>query len=229
MATFALIHGGGDIGWSWHLVQAALRARGHDSVAPDLPCDDETATFDDYADTVVKAIGERDDVVVVGHSLGGFTAPLVAERVPATALVLLAGMIPSPGESPEDWWANTGYGEAVRVQSELDGGLTGNADPYVSFFNGVPRDLAEQAMSKSRGEDSAAFTSPWPLSAWPDVPTRFALCTDDRFFPVEFFRRLVPQRLGITPDEIPGCHCVTLSHPEVVADLLVNYAQSVTR
>ncbi|MBM2619562.1 hypothetical protein JIG36_28865 [Actinoplanes sp. LDG1-06] len=45
MATFVLIHGAGDVGWYWHLVEAELRARGHDTVAPDLPCADDTAAL----------------------------------------------------------------------------------------------------------------------------------------------------------------------------------------
>jgi hypothetical protein len=57
MATFALIHGGGDVGWYWHLVEAELCRHGHDAVAPDLPCDNDAASLDDYADTVVDAIG----------------------------------------------------------------------------------------------------------------------------------------------------------------------------
>ncbi len=44
MSTFVLIHGAGDVGWYWHLVEAELRARGHDTVAPDLPADDESAS-----------------------------------------------------------------------------------------------------------------------------------------------------------------------------------------
>ena len=48
MATYALIHGPGDVGWYWHLVAADLRARGHDVVAPDLPCEDPSAGLADY-------------------------------------------------------------------------------------------------------------------------------------------------------------------------------------
>lgn len=227
MTTFALIHGGGDVGWYWHLVEAELRARGHDTVAPDLPGDDESLTLDDYAGTVVRAVGDRRNVVVVGHSFGGFTAPLVADRLAAGALVLLAGMIPAPGESPDDWWANTGYSAAVAEQAARDGGLTGNDDPLVSFYNDVPRELAEEAMSKERAHPSSAATAaPWPLPAWPSVPTRFVLCRDDRFLPADFMRRLARERLGVVPDEIPGSHCVALSHPTEVADLLVGYATS---
>ncbi len=50
MATFAFIHGAGDVGWYWHRVEAELRARGHDTVAPDLPIEDDEAGLIDYAD-----------------------------------------------------------------------------------------------------------------------------------------------------------------------------------
>jgi hypothetical protein len=51
------------------------------------------------------------------------------------------------------------------------------------------------------------------------VPTRFLLCRDDRFFPAEFQRRVVPDRLGI-PLTIPGGHVVALSRPKQLADRL---------
>lgn len=224
MNTFVLIHGGGDVGWYWHLVEAELRARGHDVVAPDLPGDDESKTLADYADAVVAAVGGRRDLVVVGHSFGAFTAALVAARLPVDVLVLFAGMIPAPGEPPDAWWDNTDYRTAVEAQAERDGGLTGNADPYVSFYHDVPRELAEEAMSRERAHPSSAATAAaWPLPAWPAVPTRFVLSTEDRVFPPDFFRRVVPERLGIVPDEIAGGHCVALSRPKEVADILVSY------
>ena len=69
MATFVLIHGGGDVGWYWHLVERELRQRGHDTLAPDLPCDDDSAGLAEYADTVVEAIGGRRGLVVAAQSL----------------------------------------------------------------------------------------------------------------------------------------------------------------
>jgi hypothetical protein len=205
-------------------VEAELRARGHETVAPDLPADDDSARLDDYADTVVEAVGDCRDLVVVGQSFGAFTAPLVAHRLAPEVLVLVAGMVPSPGEPPKDWWENTGYRRAVDEQARRDGGLTGNADPYVSFYHDVPRRLAEEAMSKERAHPSdAAMDAPWPLDAWPDVPTKFVLCSEDRFFPPAFFRRLVPEQLGITPDEIAAGHCVALSRPKELAEMLMTY------
>jgi pimeloyl-ACP methyl ester carboxylesterase len=229
VASFVLIHGGGDVGWYWHLVEAELRRRGQDAVAPDLPCDDDSATFDDYADTVADAIGHRQDLIVVAQSYGGFTAPLVADRRPVDMIVLVAAMIPAPGESPAQWWANTGHAEAVRVQAERDGGRTGSDDAFVAFYHDVPRPLAEEAMRRERGESGTAYDNPWPRDAWPDVPTRFVLCTEDRVFPPDFMRRVVAQRLGITPDEIAAGHCVALAHPTELVDMLTGYAATVER
>jgi pimeloyl-ACP methyl ester carboxylesterase len=77
MATYVLIHGAASDSWYWHLVAPELAARGHEVVAPDLPCDDDSAGFPEYADTVVDAVGNRSNLVVVAQSMGGFTAPLV--------------------------------------------------------------------------------------------------------------------------------------------------------
>lgn len=73
MATFVLIHGAGDVGWYWHLVERELEGQGHEVIALDLPCDDDTAGLWEYADAVIAAIGDRSDVIVVGQSFGGFT------------------------------------------------------------------------------------------------------------------------------------------------------------
>lgn len=224
MSTFVLIHGAGDVGWYWHLVEAELRSRGHEVVAPDLPCDDDAAGLEEYTDTVVEAVGDRKDLIVVGQSFGAFTAPLVADRLRVEVLVLVAGMIPSPGETAEEYWDNTGYREAVREKAERDGGLTGHQDPYLLFYHDVPRRLAEEAMSRERHQSETPGRLPWPLDAWPEVPTRFVLCREDRLFPPDFLRRLVAERLNIVPDEIAAGHCVALSRPKELADVLEAYA-----
>jgi pimeloyl-ACP methyl ester carboxylesterase len=210
MAFFAFIHGAGDVGWYWHLVEAELRAAGHDTVAPDLPIEDDAAGLSEYATAVADAIGDRDEIVVVAQSFGGYVAPIVAERVGARLIVLVAAMIPSPGESAEEMFA------ATRWQPrQLD-----DPTPRAVFYHDVPDTLADDAMSRGRRQSDRPGREPWPLKSWPDIPTRFVLCRDDRFFPAEWLQPLVRDRLGIEPDEIASGHCPALSHPRELAELL---------
>jgi pimeloyl-ACP methyl ester carboxylesterase len=225
MATFVLIHGAASDSWYWHLVVPELRARGHEVVAPDLPSDDDAAGLAEYADTVVDAIGDRTDLVVVAQSLGGFTAPLVCARVRARLMVLVAAMVPAPGESPGEWWANTGWEQARRDDAERHGRPPGDGvDVVAEFFHDVPPDVVAEAMARGeRRQSGTPMEKPWPLDAWPDVPTRFLLCRDDRFFPAGFQRRVVRERLGITPDEMDGGHLPALARPAELAARLDGY------
>jgi pimeloyl-ACP methyl ester carboxylesterase len=229
MATYVLIHGAGSDSWYWHLVVPELRSRGHDVIAPDLPSDDDSAGLCEYADVVTDAVGDRTDLVVVAQSLGGFTAPLVCDRVPVGLLILVAAMVPVPGEPPGDWWANTGWEQARLEQAERDGRPTGgDFDVMVEFFHDVPPEVTAEAMARGeRKQSGTPFEKPWPLAAWPDVPTRFLLCRQDRFFPAEFMRRVVPARLHITPDEMDGGHLPALARPKELADRLEAYRTGV--
>lgn len=219
--TFVLIPGAGSGAWIWHLVVAELERGGHEAVAVDLPCDDDSAGLAEYVDVAVAAVGDRSDLVVVGQSLGAFTATLLCARVRAKLLVLVAGMVPSPGESPGDWWANTGWAE--ERQAVVDR-LGGDHSIEAAFLHDVPPDLVLRSGAHVREQSGTVFETPWPLDAWPDVETRFLLCRDDRFFPADFQRRVVGERLGIVPDEMDGGHLPMLSRPVELADRLATYA-----
>ena len=216
MTTYALIHGAGDVGWYWHLVERELRTRGHDAVAPDLPIEDDEATFADHARVVIDAIAalpDRDEIVVVGQSWGGYVAPIVAEQSDASRLILVAGMIPQPGETAEEMWAATGW----RIPSAED------PSAVSIFYHDVDPDLAAEAASKERRQSESTSGEPWPLPAWPDVPTHFILCRNDRFFPADRLRRIVRERLHIEPDEIDSGHTPALSHPFELVELMESY------
>lgn len=218
MATFVPVHAAGDGAWSWHLVADQLRARGHDIVAVDLPTA-ETASLSDYADTLIRAVADRTQLILVAHSFGGFTAPLVAARIPVDAIVFVTAMLPAPGEAPADWWTNTDHA-AARQQLGLDG------DDHFTYYHDVPPDLAAAAQQHARAHPSErAYREPWPLTTWPATPCHFLLCRNDRLFPAAWMRRLVHARLDITPDEIDSGHCPNLAHPAELASHLDAYAR----
>jgi pimeloyl-ACP methyl ester carboxylesterase len=230
MTTYVLIHGAGSDSWYWHRVVPLLEERGHEAVAVDLPCDDDSAGLDDYADEVVAAIGDRpgDDLVLVAQSLAGFTAPLVYTRRPAALMVLVAAMVPRPGESAGEWWEGTGQPAAQRAQAERDGRDPDDDDPVELFLHDVPDGVAAESVHHVRPQSGTVFEQPWPLPAWPDGPTRFLLCRDDRLFPADFQRRVVPERLGLVPDEMDGGHLPALARPAELAARLDAYAAAIS-
>jgi pimeloyl-ACP methyl ester carboxylesterase len=226
MTTFVLVPGAGGQAWYWHRVVAELERRGHVAVAVELPSGDETAGLAAYADAVVTAAGDRSPLVVVAQSMGGLTAPLVCGRLPVELLVLVNAMIPLPGETGGDWWTVTGQRDA-RVAYWQREGIAGDPDDdLVVYFHDVPADVTAVAMSQEFGQSGRPFEEPWPLAAWPDVPTRVLAARDDRVFPAEFQRRVAEKRLGLVPDEIPGGHLVALSRPVEVADRLEDYLRA---
>ncbi len=192
---------------------------GHEAIAVDLPGDDETAGLPRYAELVVDAIGARPDVVLVAGSLGGFTAPLVCERVPVRELVLVNAMIPDPGELARDWWAHTGAVEAQEEAARAGG--YGPFDLATYFLHDVDPDIAAEGEAYQRPEAAIAFESACDFTAWPPIRIRVLAGSDDRFFPVGFQRRVARDRLGIEADVIPGGHLLPLVQPRLVADYLL--------
>ncbi len=216
MTTVVLIHAAATDSWYWHPLTAELESRGAEVSAVDLPVDDDAKGLDDYADVVVDALGHAGTtragtpgpLIVVGHSFGGFTAPIVADRLDADLLIMLQAQIPVPGEAPGDWWENTGHAQAL--EEETAGGMI---DPMELMLHRTPAHLAREALSHQREQSAAPFMGPWPLPAWPRVPTRVLITADDRFFPRSFMTRVAVDRLGITPEVMPGDHCPMLSNP----------------
>ncbi|MFJ8623607.1 alpha/beta fold hydrolase [Kitasatospora sp. NPDC093550] len=228
MATFTLVPGADGRAWFWHRLVPELRARGHDVVTMDLPSED-SADLEECARAVVSAVerkaGPSGPLVLVAQSLGGFTAPLVCGRlpVPVAELVLLNAMVPAPGETAGQWWGNTGQAKARSEYAAATGrGADPAFDPLVDFFHDVPAEVTQEAFALGASEPPAAmFAQPWPLTRWPDVPTRFLQAREDRVFPLEFQRRIARERLGLEVEEIPGGHLAALSRPRELADALL--------
>jgi pimeloyl-ACP methyl ester carboxylesterase len=224
MTTFVLIPGAGGAAWYWRRVVPLLEQAGYDAVAVDLPGDDAQAGIHAYADLVIAAMGQRDDVTLVAQSMGGFTAALVCARAaPAIArLVFVNAMIPVPGETAGQWWGHTGSEEARKAAAER-AGYDVEFDLHTYFLHDVPESIAEEGARHERPESEIAFGETVDFEAWPDVPIHVVVGRDDRFFPADFQARVALERLGKTVDEIPGGHLVALSHPRELAELLLGY------
>jgi pimeloyl-ACP methyl ester carboxylesterase len=213
MRTYLLIPGAGGDAWYWHRVVPLLEAAGHRAIAVQLPSGDDDAGLDAYVDAALAALGaEHDDVVVVGQSLGGFTAAVVADRIGAAGLVFVAAMIPAPGETAGGWWSSSGF-HAVWGDQEMD--------DEVHFLHDLPPDVHAQVLARSFEQTDRVMADPFPLPALPAVPTRGIAATDDRFFPVAFMEQLIRDRLGVEPEHVASGHLPALANPEGLTELLL--------
>ena len=226
MTTYALLPGAGGAAWYWHRVVPLLEAAGHRVVAVELPAADDGAGLAEYADVAVAALAELPGpLVVVAQSMGAFTAPLVAQRIAATALIVLVSpMVPAAGESPGQWWSATGQDTAMVANMQRIGLSRTSFDPVADLFHDVPDDVRATVFAAPEpAQSNTPFEQTWPLSAWPEIPTRVIQGSDDRLFPLEFQRKVVRDRLGLDLDVLPGGHLIALSRPADLAEQLLSY------
>jgi pimeloyl-ACP methyl ester carboxylesterase len=227
MTTYVLVPGAGGQATHWYRVAPLLEAAGHRVVAVELPAGDDAAGLPEYVGAIVAAAAAADTepgCVVVAQSMGGFSAPQACVRLDAARLVLVNAMIPSPGETAGDWWANTGQPAAYAAKAAEDGrDVDAEFDVVEVFFNGVAPDVVAEAMAMPEpAQSDRPFADRWPLDAWPDVSTEVLSSADDRLFPLEFQRRVAAERLGLDPVVLPGGHLPAIACPGELAGRLLD-------
>jgi pimeloyl-ACP methyl ester carboxylesterase len=201
MAGFTLVHGAWHGGWAWDALRAELEARGHTVATPDLPCDDVTAGIADYARVVPPAD------VLVGHSLGGLTIPLVAARLRVFLTALVPGVDRTDAFVP-------GFGDA-RSRDEL--GRSYYPDPADGARElQYPEEAASLARRLRR---QAPVDSTVPQHG----PAVYIVCTEDAAIRPEW-QRAAARTVGPSV-ELEAGHSPMLTHPRELADILESAAR----
>jgi len=225
--TFIFVHGA--FGSPAELAPAApyLESRGHRVLNVDLPSERPDATLDDYANAVCRAMentsGPR---ILVAHSAGGATIPLVAARIAVDRLVFAAAVVPVPGQS---------IYEAVGpdTQTAIMSVSVDNGDGTRSFDFNLLASLAPPErreaylaflLATQRKQGMQAVNQPWPGTGTPDVPCSYILCTEDQIISPER-QRAFAASLGIIPIEIASEHSVFAMKPQELASILDSLAR----
>ena len=223
---FVLVHGAYHGAWCWDALRQELEAAGNQTTAMDLPNEDPEAGAGRYAEVVLSAMPrDASNVVVVGHSLGGLTIPLVAATAMPLGIVFVCGLVPVPGKSFDD------------QHNDLDSGFTSSRPPVghpdgsaswpeegamETFFQDCSPEVARAAARRLTRQHWQATHEVTPLRSWGAVPAAYILCTDDRALPVAYCRHAARDLLGIEPIELPGGHSPFLSRPRLLAEVLGN-------
>lgn len=228
MALFALVHDSMHGGWCWRDLVPALERRGHRAVAPDLPCDDAEAGLVAYADVVEASLAGlpgEDAPVLVGHSLGSRTIPVVAARRPRSRMIFLCSVPTGIGAVDATAFAGmvTEAYASAPFETRADGAR--RIDPEAArrvFFGTCDEATAGWAASRLRWQGARPLAEPAPFETWPDVPLDIVLTADDAAVRLDWARAEARRWLGgREPTVLPGDHSPFFTCPERLADALV--------
>ncbi|ORB63403.1 alpha/beta fold hydrolase [Mycolicibacterium tusciae] len=229
MATFALVHGAWHGAWCWERLTPELEKLGHRVITMDLPIDDSSATFDDYADIVCRAVDHcsGEDLVLVGHSLAGLTVPLVAARRPLRRVVYLCALLPKLGvpltqQMAEDTvMLNPDYAKGLGDKDSE--GRRAWVDEVIArrhLFDDCDEAVASAAVARLCPQATNPYRIPCSLSEMPTVDSTYVLCTEDRIVNPVWSRRIARERMRAELIELPGSHSPFLSRPRDLAAVL---------
>jgi pimeloyl-ACP methyl ester carboxylesterase len=232
VTAFGLVHGAWHGAWCWERLAAELESLGHETAAAELPSDEPDSTLDQYAAVAAESLeGFDEPVVIVGHSLGGLTIPLVPALRPVSALVFLAAFVPRPGISAAEEFETGGFQLAPgfgagRMIDDLGRSYWDPEKAAESFFGDLDPAEARAYAARLRPQGQRSQQEPHPLEAWPEVPSHFIHCARDASHTREFDEAHARERLGVEPLEIDSDHSPFLSHPRELAAILDGLAAS---
>jgi pimeloyl-ACP methyl ester carboxylesterase len=174
----------------------------------------------------MSSIGE--DAVVVGHSAGGLTIPIVAALRPVAQLIFISALLPMPGLSANNQFAAEPDMalKGFRWVERGDGLLDMPEDVALEyFFHDCPADKARAAVTRLRPQTDRTLVEVTPLIVWPDTPRGAITCAHDRILGPEWQLRTARSRLGVDPIILNCGHSPAMACPDDLADAVEQLAR----
>jgi pimeloyl-ACP methyl ester carboxylesterase len=236
LPDLVLVHGGEHAGDCWDLVVGELRRQEPElrTLAVDLPGrgrtpgDLATATIDEWVDSVVADIEEAGlgDIVIVGHSMAGVTVPGVVAKLGSSRvreMILATAFVPPQGSAIADTLGGplavfarraARFGRPMKIPAPA---------ARWAFCNGMTPAQRRLTMSKLHAESARIPGEPVDRSGFPDdVPRTWILTTRDRALSVASQHASIAALGGVgTVIPVDACHEVMFSHPERLAQILI--------
>jgi pimeloyl-ACP methyl ester carboxylesterase len=223
--TIVFVHGAFADSSGWNGVIAKLNKDGYATIAAANPLR-SVANDAEAVSSVLKSI--PGDVVLVGHSYGGFVISAAAEgNDNVKALVYVAAFIPEVGESAfalSTKFPGSTLGDAIQPVPLSDGGV----DLYIQtskfhdqFAADVPEDVTALMAATQRPVTQAALTENAVVASWKTIPSFAIYGALDRNIPAELVRFMADRANSLKAVEIAGgSHALMISHPAEIADMI---------
>jgi pimeloyl-ACP methyl ester carboxylesterase len=223
--NIVLVHGLWADGSSWSKVIPILQNAGHRVIAVQLA---EHSLAEDVA-TVKRAIElVGRPVTLVGHSFGGFVISNAAYNNPnVTGLVYASAFAPDEGESAVNFVPVESLPPGLLV---FDSGGFAYLNPEMfpqAFAQDVNATEAETLAVVQKPAHQSLFTEPSGPPAWKQLPTWFEVSEGDHIIPPDA-QRMFAQRMNATTISLNSSHASPVSHPDEIAQLILDAARGST-
>ncbi|OQP87155.1 hypothetical protein BTR14_06940 [Rhizobium rhizosphaerae] len=223
--TVVLVHGAWADASSWRAVIARLQAQGVAVLAVQNPT---TSLAEDVAATSRVLARIDGPVVLAGHSWGGTVITEAGADDKVKALVYVAAFAPDVGQSTGD---QVGAHPAPPGLSEVS--QDGFGQYWMSergwtdcVAQDLPPEEARVLWACQPPLGASTFADAVSQAAWKDKPVWYLLCSQDRAVSTELQRELT-RRLQARTTEIASSHLPLLSHPDAVAEVLLDAVATV--
>ena len=235
--NYVLAHGSWHGGWCWRPVADRLQAQGHRVFTPSYTGMGDRAhlisssiTLDTFIEDLVQVIiaEELDDVILVGHSFGGVPITGVADRIPERLAHLVyfdSVVLESGSDSFSNYPKEEAEARIAAAERASEAGGVPVPDPLPRVWGleqGTPEyDWAARRMTP---HPLGAYTTPLVLKnpIGNGVPCTYIHCTQPSHPIMQSSRELVQSLPGWNWVELAAPHEAHITHPDLLAELLLN-------
>lgn len=215
--TIIFVHGLWADGSAWNRVTAQLQAKGYPVIAVQNPT---TSLEDDIAATNKAIARAKGNVILVGHSWGGFVISEAGISDKVKALVYIAALVPDKGETLPTLSAKV---EATKLGDYLqntDGNLTLTEDGVKkAFAQDLPLKEQKLIFATQPPASQNVFAAVSQNAAWKLKPTFYLVAKNDKAINPDL-ERLMAKRANAITIEVDASHVPMLSKPETVLKLV---------
>jgi pimeloyl-ACP methyl ester carboxylesterase len=233
--TIVLVHGAWSDATAWQAVTPLLKAQGHEVIAVNLPGHGSDATpftnisLQSYADAVKNAIGDRKNIILVGHSMAGLVISQVAEQIPGQIkeLVYLAAYLPQNGESllslaKQD--ADSHVGKYLQIDQTTGSAKVAKDGVIDVFAADAPAQIGDYIANNIKPEPLAPLATPVTLTdgKFGSVKKVYIHTTDDHAVSFTLQKTMVKNNGHISKEySLPSSHTPFISMPDKLASILL--------
>ncbi len=234
-STIVLVHGAWADATAWQAVVPLLKAQGHEVIAVNLPGHGSDGTsfasisLQSYVDAVKNAIGDRKNVILVGHSMAGLVISQVAEEIPGQIkeLVYLAAYLPQNGESllslaKQD--PDSHVGKYLQID-QANGSANIAKDGVIDVFAAdAPAQVGEYIANNIKPEPLAPLATPVTLTdgKFGRVKKAYIHTADDHAVSLTLQKTMVKNNGNVSKEySLPSSHTPFISMPDKLAAILL--------